>query len=550
MAWGMSKDMTPENKTIPEIWYDFLKISIEGDNDFGDPRGWHWFWSLYFLHKELPTFPSFQIVSIKKVIPENHWLHKIDCDSIDKPLGPKPAEIYELLQETFVFPAFLKAIKAIKNPEEINKIDFSQINFKELILEEPVNFLNFIFPIDTSFEHAEFPHDIEFINAKFVKNTVFNNATFFANAYFTNAVFSDTASFKNAKFHGETANFRNATFEKEANFEKVTFKEYANFKGAKFSDRTIFQQAKFELHAPRFYGAKFNNELILNRIKLPKTNRFIHNENYKVYQKTIDENQDKDICQIYKVIKEKRKSTHETYQKVIEENKSAYETLIYLMETQNKHHDKHRFFGEEMRWRQLGNKLTRERRITDSGRKTGELYFIWWKIRNCITKKRIITDSRKNTDEYYSYWQQLENNLNIIIFGLYGMLSDYGYGIGRTLAWWFGHILVGFFAIFALVFFTACWGILENLFCSFSVSFTNANPVVFAIINDGKLMECYTELNALSPITFGIIRGIQTTFGIILLFLLLTALRVRFRLGGKNANTNINATITPTSKKK
>ena len=43
-------------------------------------------------------------------------------------------------------------------------------------------------------------------------------------------------------------------------------------------------------------------------------------------------------------------------------------------------------------------------------------------------------------------------------------------------------------------------------------------------------MDCYKVLHYLLPIEFGTIRGVQTFIGIPLLFILLTTLRVRFRI--------------------
>ncbi len=437
------------------------------------------------------------IESIQGQLPDKHKLKSLTL--------PELCKNHPLRESFKKLEADLIASKDIKSKNNL-WINFSNLNFtKECI------FFNLIFPIDV----------------------YFNNTKFSENTYFTNAVFINVANFENAEFHGETANFRDAAFKKEADFNKTTFKEYANFKGATFSDRTIFQLAKFELHAPRFYGAKFNNELILNRIGLPETKKFIHNENYKVYQETIKENKNKDksTCQLYQATIAKRKNTHETYQKIIEENKSAYETLLHLMEKQNKHHDKHRFFREEMRWRQLGNKLTRERRITDSGGKAGKCYFIRWLIENCCAKKRIERDLIRKADGYYSYWQQLENDLNIVIFGLYGMLSDYGYGMGRALAWWFVHICVWATVLFFTVFKDKCT-IYERFFCSVITSLSNAHS--FFLSKGERLSSCYNKDDI--TLEFNLVWAFETIFGAMLLFILLLTLRVRFRIGGTTSN--------------
>ena len=492
-------------------WYWFMLTSAELDRTNDKPNGWHWFWGLDYLHQEQNKFPKFDVAKIQNTVHDKHWLKKVSISN----LPPVRGNLRNLVAE---LSSYLKT-------DGYSKIDFSRYNN-----EINNNFSNFIFPIKVSFEKSGFFADANFKNTVFLKDALFSDTTFFKdarfndikflkNAFFSNAKFFENADFENAEFqkkedskfyeeadfYKKTAKFRNTIFKKIANFRNAKFWNYANFKGANFGGRTIFQQARFELHAPRFYGAEFNNELILNRIELPESKKFTRGTVNGNYQKTIDTSKD----------------AYEDYQKTIEENKSAYETLIYLMEKQNKHHDKHRFFREEMRWRQFGNKLTKERRLA------------------YLHERR---------DEYPALLR-IEHNSEILFFCLYDKISDYGYGIGRTFSWWLGHILAGLSAIFAVAFFNSCWGFYEILFCSTSVSLSNANPFVFAIINDGKLMECYNELNDLSPIFFGTIRGLQTFFGIALLFLLLTTLRVRFRLGGTNSNTTINNTIETTSEK-
>ncbi len=474
----MSDTLTKEIESVladESYWYWFLLKTIQLDKTNNKPNGWHWFWGIDYLHQKQNKFPKLDIAKIQNTVPDKHWLKKVSTSS----LPPVQEDLRNLVTELSLY---------------LKTKNYSNVYFTIFSSQKNNVFSNFIFPVETVFGEKYLHYDINFSNTIFIENV-----------YFTKTIFLNTANFENAEFHGKTANFRDATFKKEANFEKVTFKNYANFKGATFGGRTIFQQAKFKLHAPRFYGATFNNELILNRIELPESKKFTHGTVNGNYQKTIEASKD----------------TYEDYQKTIEENKSAYETLIYLMEKQNKYHDKHRFFREEMRWRQFGNKLTKERRLA------------------YLHERR---------DEY-SVLLQIEHNSEIAFFYLYDKISDYGYGIGRTFSWWLGHIFIGAIVIFIIA---SCTGLgtQQALFCSASTSFANANPFVFIGFKEGGLTDCYKVLHYLLPIKFGAIRGVQTFFGIPLLFLLLTTLRVRFRLGGTTSNTTINATITPTPKKR
>ena len=496
MAWGMSDTVQnalqdAAKKLSHEVWQKFMENTIDLDAklDNDKPIGWHWFWGLYYLYNSSDALNQpkiFNIATIRAKLPDEHWLKEINDDDI-KDMCYDINNRVGLKTETS---NLLRQLRLAKFSTE------DRINFDHRKFDAPINFSSFIFPTHVSFEHTEFSGDTNFSNAVFLQDAIFNNATFF------NAV-----NFQNTQFHGVRAKFRDATFEKIADFTKAAFKHYANFKDSTFNGRAIFKQADFELHAPRFFGAKFNNEMIFNRIELPEAKRDKKNEIFLKNTKLSEaENAAKNECV-------------EKYQKRVEENESAYGTLVYLMEKQNKSQEKHLFFREEMRWQQLENHLIGKRFTIDLIPKKDD-----W----CVSWRRTKIRCK---------W--LENYSTIIFFRLYSGLSDYGYGVGRAFMAWISHILLGFFAILAIYIFT-CWGSYESLFCSLSVSFANANPFVFAIINDGKLMECYEELNILSPMIFGIIRGSQTMFGIVILFLLLTTLRVRFRINNTASNTTIN----------
>ena len=425
-------------------WYKFMLATIELDKHEQNnmkPEGWHWFLSLKSL------LDNFDIEGIQTRLPDEHPLKSLRLSSDNLETGHRLIRLVEDIK------------KDLNDFVEVKKDVVTVIDLSNLTFENDACFFNFVFPMDVNFKNSEF----------------------LKCAYFTNAIFLRPASFENARFHEtpktykETAKFKNAVFMNTADFSETVFNAYANFKGATFGGRTIFQLARFKYHAPRFYGATFNNEIILNRIKLPEAKKYKENEN---------DTDDK------------------LYEKRVEENKSAYETLIHLMEKQNKHHERHRFFREEMRWRQLGNKLT---------------------------QKRLINAAWNGDYEYYSLGKLFGNSFTIAFFWLYDTTSEYGHGIGRAFGWWLLHILVGA-GFIALIAYCGGLEIGQVAFCSFAVSFANANPFVFFGFKEGGLMECYECLHDLSPLRFGTIRGLQTLIGIPLLFILLTTLRVRFRI--------------------
>ncbi len=507
-------DKSTFNPDESSDWLWLVEETIALDKASSLPNGWHWFWVIYHLHNK-NHIPNFGLEKIQGVMPYEHWQtaqqNEDDKEEERKQRArnsnPRGA-IFTSETPTMRLRKKIKEwAKSVTIPNKITKIKI----FSDSI-HKTIDLSNFIFPVDADFSNTKFSE----------------------NAYFTNAMFCDTVNFENAEFHGETANFRGASFEKEADFNKTIFNHYANFKGAKFGDRTIFQQAKFDFHAPRFYGAKFNNELILNRIDLPKATKDT-------------------LLKVKKTEAKKGDTKNDSYQKTIEENKSAYETLIYLMEKQNKHHDKQRFFREEMHWRQLGNKITRERRIADAPMKTRGCYLVWrklrkkqfkkWQIENTLARKQRKDDLLEKKYSNYPKLQRIENNFIIAFFSVYDNVADYGNGIGRAFTWWLGHIAFGIGALIIMVFFSLLWEcwqgwweFTKDMLCSIPVSFANANPLTFIDFKDGGLMYCHDKLKNLSPFNFGMIKAIQIIVGIPLLFILLTTLRVRFRLGGATSN--------------
>ena len=441
LLWFMPEPVKTD-KTIQEAWKRLAINAIELNKDF-EPKGQHWFYAIHSL-SGIPTKKT------RESLPKGHPLELLSLTAGNE---------HKVDTITKELKSLLGDIKKAK-----------EIDFSELIFDECIDFSNFIFPIDTKFNKAKFITDV----------------------YFNNAVFSETADFEETEFQEkeshckETAKFRNTTFEKIANFRNAIFWGYANFKGAKLKGRAFFQEAKFKWHAPRFYDAKFNNEITWAGIELPNFRKAPVDKCRKATDDELTNGskkfvyiEHKDIFKNFKTFKtlETFKTIKENRIRRIEENQNSYENTSILLEERKKHHDQHLFFREEMQCR-----------------------------------------------------RRLENNVFICLaFGLYGGLAGYGYGIGRAFTAWFLHIFFGTIAIFIIAY---CGGleIWQALFCSVSTSFANANPFVFFGFKEGALMDCYECLHDLSPLLFGSIRGLQTVIGIPILFLLLTTLRVRFRL--------------------
>ena len=392
-------------------WGKFLLSMARLDKTSETPDGWYWLIGLHYLL-------GITIKRIQDYLPDEHPLKTAPLPDIGEELVLKQI-ISELRQ-------------GLGNPKKINKIDFSNLKFKNF-----VNFSNLIFPIDVTFSNSEFYDKVHFDYTESFIYTSFSGACFFDTVQFMEARLS-TTEFQKTLFYG-FANFFNATFTKLVVFKGAIFFDFARFNDVIFLGRTDFSEVNFKNHPPHFYNAKPNADITWRNAKWPSMNI-------------------------------------QTLPDLIDQNQSTYENLAYHMKTLEKYHDQHLFFREEMRCR----------------RKIGSFF-------------------------------------NSLLYGFYEVLADYGYGVGRALFWWFLHIILGAIAIFIIA---SCAGLgtQQALFCSTSTSFANANPFVFIGFKEGGLTDCYKVLHYLLPIEFGTIRGVQTFFGIPLLFILLATLRIRFRL--------------------
>ncbi len=463
------------NPASGNMWYEFMHATIALDNNHKDkkPRGYHWFWGLYFIKDKLPDF---DLTEIKKELPNEHWLKEAQIPILSKDLDDLTQKLIKRREHIF---------EGRKFTIQIDSIDFSGLDFQQSIanstldFEKTGDFSEFIFPIKTSFDRSRlFPAKFE--NAVFFNSVSFISVDFCGQAIFENAVFFKRADFMITKFRGE-ANFRKAIFAKDASFNSSVFSGIAlfyqvifagkitvfndttfssnalffatNFFGityfnnAKFLTYTNFKLSRFDKHAPQFYGATFNNEMVWTGINLPKFKKINDKESKIEYDERIQRNQD------------------------------AYENLATKLDDLKKYHDQHFFFRQETRCRQ----------------------------------------------------ELAESFFSLCAFWLYEFFSDYGYRIGRVFGWWLGHIALGAVVI---AFIAMCGGMRfhESLPCAIPVSFANANPYTFFGFESSNLKACYTELDKLAPISFAIVKAIQTAFGIALLSLLIITLRTRFRL--------------------
>ena len=118
---------------------------------------------------------------------------------------------------------------------------------------------------------------------------------------------------------------------------------------------------------------------------------------------------------------------------------------------------------------------------------------------------------------------------------LYKFVCDYGHGLPRISALWFGHLVTGAILLFAIrvvglpeneLTRQMAYKFMHDLPQAFVISFSNAHP--FFGLNNGFLQDTIKDWEGVS--FFNLIGASQTVMGTVLLFFLLFTIRNRFRM--------------------
>ncbi|MCA8834172.1 MAG: hypothetical protein K8953_03715, partial [Proteobacteria bacterium] len=275
-------------------------------------------------------------------------------------------------------------------------------------------------------------------------------------------------------------------------FDGTQFFSLTFFDSTKFYGEALFYNAKFD-NSAMFKGAEFFTLAGFGKADTSGSIKFIDTHfktrvpyfhDAKIGTGVLWDRNDK----LWPQTKQDNE-TDAKYKNRIANNQNDYEVLVSHMQKLDKHDDEHFFFRQEMRWRRLDSKLT------------------------------------QHPSKKYFNWKQIENNLNIFFFQLYYIFADYGYGIGRSFAWWAGHIVLGTVILFAIRSVDLLKMSFDDFGCSLGISLSNSHGFFFM---GDRLKNCYMVFEDLP--FFTAIWATQTVLGIILLFLFLLTLRIRFRL--------------------
>ena len=404
-----------------------------------------------------------------------HWfwafkkLSGLNLEKIQKKLPEEHPFKSIKFRKSFLISELTDAILLLKKElKTIGDIKETTEDIKE------INFFRLGFK-NINFAYFIFPIKVFFRETHFYEEADFTLAFFFDDVDFNGTIFNNKAVFDIAIFNAKLSSSK-AVFKYIVFFTRVKFVGGVNFGGARFTSAVDFSDTIF-------FGEAF-----FDGIKT-KTHANFTNTEFKTLAPSMHD------AVLYSGIKWDRNvnlwphpqirednETDKAYKNRIEKNQNAYENLSSHMKKLDKYHDEHFFFRQETRCRQ---------------------------------------QFEKNYFTYCSYW-------------LYGKFANYGYGIESAVAAWFWHMVLGAYIIAIVAFINAwlaCWkdGALvtaKSVLCSIPLSFANAHG--FLPFHKGALKDCYELFDG--NILFNIIWGFQTVLGIVFLFLLLTTIRIRFRL--------------------
>ncbi len=120
-----------------------------------------------------------------------------------------------------------------------------------------IDFGGFVFPGDAWFDNAAFSGDTSFNSAAFLGGARFDNAAFLGNTWFNGAIFSGYARFSGATYTGNVW-FDSTAFAGGTHFDSAVFSGNALFGSAKFANNAGFSDAKFLGYAS-FASAVFSD---------------------------------------------------------------------------------------------------------------------------------------------------------------------------------------------------------------------------------------------------------------------------------------------------
>ncbi|MDE0100290.1 MAG: pentapeptide repeat-containing protein [Truepera sp.] len=365
------------------------------------------------------------------------------------------------------------------------------MDFRKHTFRETVDFSGLTL-VGAHFDEAKFEGDVDFSRARFFHQAWFGGATFkqrsefwdtrfVAPVYFKDAEFESWAEFVRVQFEGGAA-FANAVFQYQARFNESVFSErygagrfyplcLADFKGAKFMSRSLFKEVQFGTTSARHEfepqrSVDFSEAVFCDETDFRKA-VFVGPPGFFGAQLHRD-------TDFHEVTWLESREPYTSY------NIRAWEQLELMMSELEKPQDRHRFYRLRMR------ALRRQR----------------------------------------------GNSLFAVLNRLFELVADYGWGVQRAFGAWLSHWAVSAFVLFV----SATPALREEdrarfFLAALATGFSNAHTFLGLTSENGYLAAHRSLVEAhAAPAVVQLVGTGQAVLGPILLFLLLLALRNRFRL--------------------
>ena len=365
-------------------------------------------------------------------------------------------------------------------PEMNEPIDFSHVDFPDMAW-----FAGFVFGGRTSFEGARFAGEL----------TEFSNATFTGQVTFESAEFCGDFIGQGIEFE-ESAYFNNATFHQFTNFSHSAFLANTEFDGARFRQTAFFDQCRFA-HYVGYIDTVFEENVDFSSAHFGGPTHF-QRTNFKAFVPGFFEATLHEYTEWNESKWPKKPQGSDDARDQIQ----RYQRLARLMNALEKFTDQRFFVRKE---------LHAQRRIER------------WNVVGPLN----VVGLRWN----------VVGPLNVVGFMnlAYEAICDYGFGLGRVVAIWTGHILLGATALLGFKISQSTEGeagalgvseMLCDALLALALSFGNAHG--FLDLNRKFLGDALKEW-ANVP-WFELVGAIQTVFGVIILFFLILTIRNRFRM--------------------
>ena len=342
-------------------------------------------------------------------------------------------------------------------------------------INDPIDFSNVYFPSLTSFNDFVFVGDVRFDNAKFLGLVSFTDTIFAGSVSFGGVTFGQVL-FMKTEFAGN-ASFQDVGFLKHAYFSHTKFLGKVGFSNATFSDNVLFNSVQFA-HEASFVNTVFLCTANFQAAEFRGPMRF-QNARFETrvpsfFEATFHEYTDWSDSKWPSVPDDANEAREQV---------QYYQRLVLMMNKLEKPDDRHLFFRQEMRARRRAE------------------------------------------------GPSIASGMN----WLYKFVCDYGHGLPRISALWFGHLVTGAILLSAIrvvglpeneLTWQMAYKFMHDLPQAFVISFSNAHP--FFGLNNGFLQDTIKDWEGVS--FFNLIGASQTVMGTVLLFFLLFTIRNRFRM--------------------